>query len=175
VRPARRQLGLGIDAGVGLSTTFINLGLPSPTLRAGLRYRLPWLDRQLSVGLDFGLVRYALFTASTAPVYLEAANWILPLQLTAGFAPHINSWLHLEGGLSGGVAFNYATVAYRGLERDSRGVGGVAALYGEAGIRLGPGIVFGRLQGDAVSASNTIFVHFDYLGGALLAGYRLVL
>lgn len=174
-RPARRQLGLGIDAGIGLATTFINLGGPSPTLRAGARYLLPWLDRQLSIGLDVGLVRYALFTAPDAPSYLEATNWVLPLQLTVGFAPHIKDWLHLEGGLSGGVAFNYATIDYRALQRDSRGVGGVAALYGEAGVRLGPGIVYGRLQGDAVAASNTIFNHFDYLGSSLLAGYRLVL
>jgi len=174
-RPARRHLGLGLDAGVGLATTFINIGVPSPTLRAGGRYWLPWLDRQLSVGLDMGLVRYALFTAPTAPQYLEAANWILPLQLAVGYAPHLNDWLHLEAGLSGGVAFNYATVDYRARLRTSRGVGGVAALYGEAGVRLGPGIVYARLQGDAVSASNTIFNHFDYLGGSLLTGYRLVL
>ena len=39
-----------VDVGVGLSTTFVSVGVPSPTLRLGGRYVLPWLEGRFSVG-----------------------------------------------------------------------------------------------------------------------------
>lgn len=162
------------DLGLGLSTTFINLGGPSLALHLGGRYIPPWLDGQLRLGADLAMTRYALRSSGSEPPVLDAANWVFPLLAVAAFAPKLPlDWLELELGAGLGLALSAATTRYQGRDRSAAGFGGAAALFAEVAIPLGPAAACARLQLDAISASNDLMVRFNYLGGSALIGARM--
>lgn len=164
-----------IGVGLGMATNFIGLGAPSPELHMELRYPIPGFDNKLHVQLNAQLSHYALNSQSGGEQVMQLDHWLVPITLGGSYALWRQAPWQVELGAALGFATNSSQLVYRGLARDSLGIGAAFGLWSELAWSPGFGQIFLRGQLDALSASNALMPNAHFLGANLATGYRVCL